>query len=82
MRLRYAGPGPHDDEGLGLVRPGDVYDFSETPDWGPWEPVDDGAEKPAEAPGTPAPAGGGESQPADSTPPAAASSTGQPEAGM
>ena len=37
MDYRYAGPGPHEDPELGLIRPGDVRQFDEEPDWGPWE---------------------------------------------
>jgi hypothetical protein len=65
----YAGPGPHEDGELGLVRPGDRHEFDEEPPWGPWrliEPEPDGAESdsapsgtqpPAPAPVSPAPSG-------------------------
>jgi hypothetical protein len=33
----YKGPGPHSDPVIGLVRPGDVRQFDEEPDWGPWQ---------------------------------------------
>lgn len=57
-KYRYTGPGPievpADGGGLGLVRPGDVWEFSEEPSWGLWELLDpQGAEKPSEAAGDP-----------------------------
>lgn len=33
----YQGPGPHVDDVIGLVRPGDVRQFDAEPDWGPWQ---------------------------------------------
>lgn len=69
-RYRYAGPGPHEQDGQ-LIRPGDVWEFSDEPDWGPWEPdAPEAAEKPADAPPVQTPAGGADSPPAGSTPPA------------
>ena len=43
MKKRYAGPGPHDATmvGGGIIRPGDVAEFDEEPDFGPWEDVDE-----------------------------------------
>ena len=62
MKLRYAGPGPHDDGQGGIVRPGDVWDWPEEPDWGPWEPAgDDGAVTDSAPQATQPPAGGGDS---------------------
>ena len=59
-RYRYAGPGPQEDPGGGIARPGDVREFAEEPGWGPWEPVEDdvagGPESPGEPPAVPAPA--------------------------
>lgn len=52
MRYRYTGPGPHDDGRGGLVRPGDEWEWPEPPTWGPWEPVDSGAESDSEPPAT------------------------------
>jgi hypothetical protein len=40
MRYQYAGPGPIEDDELGLVRPGDVHDLDVEPAWGPWECLD------------------------------------------
>lgn len=37
MNYVYKGPGPHQDPVIGLVRPGDVRNFDEEPDWGPWQ---------------------------------------------
>lgn len=54
-QYRYMGPGPHDDGQGGLVRPGDVWEWPAEPDWGPWEPVGDGAESDPPAPPVPAP---------------------------
>lgn len=36
MRFQYTGPGPvpGDDE---IIRPGDIREFDQEPDWGPWE---------------------------------------------
>jgi hypothetical protein len=71
-RYEYEGPGPHDDGGGGIVRPGDVREFAEEPDWGPWRPLGgdapDGAEKPAAVPATQAPAPAPVSPPTASTP--------------
>jgi hypothetical protein len=39
MNYVYEGPGPHEDEELGLIRPGDVRYFDEEPPWGPWRPL-------------------------------------------
>ena len=39
MNYAYEGPGPHQDPIAGLVRPGDVRNFDEAPDWGPWRPL-------------------------------------------
>lgn len=55
-RYQYTGPGP--DEGSGeLVRPGDVREFGEQPDWGAWECIDPDPEPEPEvpAPAVPAP---------------------------
>lgn len=76
MKYAYNGPGPQEDPDGGLVRPGDVREFSEAPDWGPWLPVDDGADSDSAAPAVPAPATPPVTPPAavsqpQSTPPAA-----------
>jgi hypothetical protein len=36
----YTGPGPHDDGDGGIVRPGDVREFAEEPNWGPWRLIE------------------------------------------
>jgi hypothetical protein len=36
----YAGPHPVTDERNELVHPGDVREFGEEPDWGPWKPTE------------------------------------------
>jgi hypothetical protein len=36
----YQGPGPHDDGDGGTVRPGDVREFAEEPNWGPWRLIE------------------------------------------
>jgi hypothetical protein len=36
----YQGPGPHEDDEGGIVRPGDVREFAEEPNWGPWQLVE------------------------------------------
>jgi hypothetical protein len=72
VRYRYVGPGPQEDGGGGLVRPGEERDFDEEPAWGPWEPVpeeDGGAESPAEPPATQPPT------PAPSSPAAPSTAT-------
>lgn len=81
-RYRYAGSGPAEVWGVAgvrdgqLVRPGDVWEFPEAPEWGAWEPAgDDGpeaAETPPEDPGIQSPAEAADSLPAASTPPPAA----------
>jgi len=74
-QYQYAGPGPHDDGEGGIVRPGDVREFGEEPDWGPWRllpgPEPDGAEKAAEPPATQAPAPTPVRPPTAATPPPA-----------
>jgi hypothetical protein len=37
----YTGPGPHPDRDGGIVRPGDVREFEQEPDWGPWRLLED-----------------------------------------
>lgn len=71
-RYRYAGPGPAERDGR-LVRPGDVWEFPENPDWGRWEPeAPEAAETPAADPATQSPVDGAASQPAaDEAAPAA-----------
>lgn len=67
MRYEYAGPGPHEDGELGLIRPGDIRDFGEEPDRGPWRLLDDpdgGAESGSPPSGTQAPAPAPDSPPA------------------
>jgi len=49
----YEGPGPHQDPVIGLVRPGDVRNFDEEPDWGPWRPLREAMLEAAEATLTP-----------------------------
>jgi hypothetical protein len=82
VKYIYEGPGPQDDGDGGIVRPGDVRDFGQEPDWGPWRLADDpvadapspapGAEMPAESPATLAPAPAPGSPAAASTAPPAA----------
>lgn len=40
-RFRYAGPDPVPGDDGEIVRPGEVREMDQPPDWGPWEPVPD-----------------------------------------
>lgn len=69
-KYRYAGPGPVEDpDDHTIVRPGDERELDACP-WGPWEPVEDGAESESAAPPTQAPADDDGSPAAASTAPA------------
>ena len=74
MEYVYEGPGPIETDGS-VVRPGDVREFAEEPDWGPWRPLGGGPpespETASEPPATQAPAPAPVSPGAASTPPPA-----------
>lgn len=40
MRYQYTGPGPIGPVDGELLRPGDIREFDEEPDYGPWECLD------------------------------------------
>lgn len=72
-QYRYTGPGPLEvpvDKGMGLIRPGDVWEFAEEPGFGLWEPLEpQSPESASEATPTETPAGDADSAPtAESAP--------------